>query len=544
MNYLSYFEKHNLTPREPQIEVLKTIEKNKDKKFFVVSAQTGVGKSHIALSLASSYNRSYIVTSTKLLQNQYRSIDKNCALMKGKGNYKCSINHELTCQSAVCNLLPSLKSKCISSNTCEYYRRLSIAKKSNIFLTNYSYFLFANHCGPLCNEPPRDIVIFDECHEIESQILSFAEETFNPVVIGNHFEIENLDKLKFSNNQEKNLNRLEIFATLLENKIETIENAKNRIIGKYAYDKESFNPDSVPSTTLKQLSTLTEKTSELDKYLQKIKIYLSSIASGYSEDWHVHVDEKENSIIISPLTCKYHFDLYLNKTARKMVFMSATPGSLDYISNELGIPKEQICYIEVQSDFDPEHSPVVSMPVGKMNYASIDATLPNMVKAIDSILENHKTDKGMIHTSNYKIVDYIKLKSKLKKRLICRNATLKNNEDLIKEHTKRKDPTVLISPSMVSGVDLTDELSRFQIICKLPFLSLANTRIAHKSKINSQWYDEQMLLSVTQMCGRSTRSKDDFAITYVLDSSFGYYLNRHKKLLPKWFLDRVHSVDK
>jgi Rad3-related DNA helicase len=38
-----------------------------------------------------------------------------------------------------------------------------------------------------------------------------------------------------------------------------------------------------------------------------------------------------------------------------------------------------------------------------------------------------------------------------------------------------------------------------------------------------------------QAYGRSIRSKEDWAKTYVLDSAFGYFVKKNKNILPDWF---------
>ena len=41
-------------------------------------------------------------------------------------------------------------------------------------------------------------------------------------------------------------------------------------------------------------------------------------------------------------------------------------------------------------------------------------------------------------------------------------------DEFIEEHFKTTKPTVLISPSLHLGLDLKDDLSRFQVIVKVP----------------------------------------------------------------------------
>jgi Rad3-related DNA helicase len=44
---------------------------------------------------------------------------------------------------------------------------------------------------------------------------------------------------------------------------------------------------------------------------------------------------------------------------------------------------------------------------------------------------------------------------------------------------------------------------------------------------------------LVQGYGRSIRSKDDWATTYILDGAFGYFLSKNRKILPDWFLQAI-----
>jgi ATP-dependent DNA helicase DinG len=48
---------------------------------------------------------------------------------------------------------------------------------------------------------------------------------------------------------------------------------------------------------------------------------------------------------------------------------------------------------------------------------------------------------------------------------------------------------------------------------------------------------------IIQSYGRSIRSKDDYAKTYILDGSFSNILKYNSTLIPQWFLDAITYVD-
>ena len=86
---------------------------------------------------------------------------------------------------------------------------------------------------------------------------------------------------------------------------------------------------------------------------------------------------------------------------------------------------------------------------------------------------------------------------------------------------------------------LKDDLSRFQIITKVPYPNKGDRWTEAKRKIDEDWYYWQTALRLVQGYGRSVRSKDDWAKTYVLDSGFEYFVKRNRNILPDWFTQAV-----
>ena len=112
------------------------------------------------------------------------------------------------------------------------------------------------------------------------------------------------------------------------------------------------------------------------------------------------------------------------------------------------------------------------------------------------------------------------------------------NEDILKQHVETDQPTVLVSPSLTYGIDLKDDLARFQIIVKLPYLPLQDKRIQKLFKSDPEWYENKMLNTLVQSCGRATRGKDDFSTTYILDGNIVKVLHRCRGKLPNHFVQR------
>jgi ATP-dependent DNA helicase DinG len=222
---------------------------------------------------------------------------------------------------------------------------------------------------------------------------------------------------------------------------------------------------------------------------------------------------------------------------KKIFFMSATILDTVGFAKNLGLKKEETAIIKVEPDFPPEKSPIIYKPCGFMSYNKLDQTMPKIIESVKEILERHPNEKAIIHTGNYKIAQAIYDGINSNRLIIKKNN--ENNEKILKKHINSKVPTVLLSPSLTTGVDLKDDLSRFQIIVKLPFMSLSDARVKKKIEINEDWYVCEMFRTLVQAAGRSTRSMDDWSTTYVLDSSFYSWVRKYKNWFSKNFLNRI-----
>jgi Rad3-related DNA helicase len=152
----------------------------------------------------------------------------------------------------------------------------------------------------------------------------------------------------------------------------------------------------------------------------------------------------------------------------------------------------------------------------------------------------HRNEKGIIHTTSYSQLRFIKdnIGKENASRLVETGSTL-NRSDVLKNHYMSSKPTVLISPSLHLGVDLKDDLSRFQVVVKVPYPDLTDKKIAAKKDRDPKWYTWNTVLRLVQAYGRSVRSPDDHATTYILDSSASYLLNSARDLMPKWFKEAI-----
>jgi Rad3-related DNA helicase len=323
---------------------------------------------------------------------------------------------------------------------------------------------------------------------LDSALIGFAETELSIHQLVNEYDVGNMS-MEWSDSRARNDELIEVIHQEVAQKCAEL---KEKL--EYLFER---NKEKQRKTIVQEVKKINKKLYYLDKILQVLKLYLKSEPG----DWVLHPDFANNTLKLSPLYAHFLFDEYLEQTAEKFIFMSATIINPELFCKELGIPIDKTCFIDVDSPFSPEKGPIHAIPLCKMNYSEIQQNTKTIIEATEAIMDAHKNQKGIIHTGNYQITKAILtgIDRSMKDRLIGRdmyNADKGiNNQDLMKMHASTSKPTVLISPSMHTGVDLYDDLSRFQIIVKLPFLSLGDGRIKIKSDLDGDWYINQMFLT-------------------------------------------------
>ena len=544
-------------PRDNQIKLLQQLQDafKSDKKFVVVNAPTGTGKSFLAATVANSSDEpandfkrfvdSYkiwnpidgpdeaykfphygaaVLTVTKNLQDQYTKDFEDLHLLKGKTNYLCEYDGESDVESAPCNSQKSLKRQCWDCNRCTYYnnRNASISNKFGVF--NYDVWLHLPE-----HTRRKEILICDEASEIESVIINFFSLDIKYDWIEKLLEIKSYPRIPSEEPKQAydwlvELNEL-IDATVDDNKelledpkhknnkglrfrqkgLERLQNDFGKVVGNFAKNGENQSA----------VEYVVEKIAP-DKYNKNIK---------------------EGVTFIPYRANKLAKKLF--NTVDKVMFLSATIIDHKKEMSDLGIERDDYTYIEAPSAFDPVKSPIYVVGNFPLTYNLMEKNLPKVTEITSRILDKHSTHKGLIHTVSFKITKAVE-ENIMNDRLIFRDAG-KTNDILLKEHSQSDEPTVMVSPSMSHGVDLKGDLGRFQVIMKVPYLPLSNKRIKRLSKEDYKWYLNKTLSTLVQMAGRCTRNDTDKAVTYIVDGSAAILLKKNWNKLPRYFRDRIKS---
>jgi len=265
----------------------------------------------------------------------------------------------------------------------------------------------------------------------------------------------------------------------------------------------------------------------------------SWIISKIKKEYDEIIEIELKPLDISPY-CKDIFD-----RCSKTLVMSATILNSKAFCRNVGLNTDDVKFIQVQSDFPIENRPIYPLNIAYLNHNNLQLqeTKSSIARAVDNIMTVHRNDKGIIHTTSYEQLNFIrdKISEDNLQRLIVTDPDIQR-EAVIAEHINSIKPTVLISPSFYTGIDLKHDLSRFQIITKIPYPNLGDRWINAKRDLDEEWYRWQTALRLVQAYGRSIRSKEDWAKTYILDSAFNSFINRNRNLFPDWFRQAIKSL--
>lgn len=509
---------------------------NTDKKFCILDAPTGSGKSLVAMSLAKLMNgRVYYLVGTKNLQEQLIRDFDGMALLKGRSNFRCLIK-DVDCSSC---LYGYAKKTCPRKEECPYYSHKAKAQQSKFVVFNYPMFLTnQTFAGDF---PPADLIICDEAHLLESALMNFISITFDheffndlglsfPGKAGREdYVIGGKEKSAANYNASDEDRRQYVF-----DRINEAEKIASKRYGKLAGQMQmKLYADEEPHVLdVKECKGLESK-------LKKIKFFKSLYDEDtWIMDYNINQYDWHNDFIsFKPLKVDKFSD-YIFAWADKILLMSATMPHTKIISNSLGINPKDIARLSIPSTFKRENRPVIFKPIGRMSYPYWEETIEKIIKFLMDYCSKHK-EKILIHTVNYRITSAIMSAGFALDYDIHFHETASDRAMSLEQFKKAEPPAMMVTPSMESGIDLPGDLCRTQFILKVPYLSLADKQVKERMAIDHDWYMSSTINRLVQASGRIVRSEDDYGTTYILDECFADLIKYNKKFFPAWFLESV-----
>lgn len=564
--------------RNTQIPVVKQILlAYLNKKSFILEAPTGVGKTIISvltINAISEYHKKsggigYVLTSSKALQDQLEN-DINrfnldgWAILKGQANYICNKNGlpfpERKCQQySMSKAFDELE--CASE--CEYLNRRFAAINSKSAVLSYQYWLTSMNfvyslIGGFAPFQERLVTVMDECHSLSSIL-------------------QDMFTINLTENYLLDLEKMQDFLLYFvpNNTMEIIDRAndiRKRICALKIYDKklsllETLSELSVLGLLLKDYAMICESSlSKWNKNHEKLsetgepKHFAKLIERTYNraetinyfisttkgeEEWIVRKFSDIrgiNKLTVQTLKEVSLFNRHVHKFTGFTLYMSATIGDIPTFAKNCGI--ENYEYLYMQSTWKFEKSPIIKvLPPISLGSKDKDTSMPILLKRMLYICEKlHPNECGIIHTTNFEISEAFKkyvFENAIQpsRFLFYDDSQQKSNQLEFLKHTLNG---VIVGPSLIEGIDLKDNLSRFCIFAKVPYPALDEFNQKRMTLIPG-WYDWKTYTSFLQGIGRSIRHANDYATTYLMDSCFNLMF---KKSNPQpYILRRIKTLD-
>jgi Rad3-related DNA helicase len=480
-----------------------------------------------------------------------------------------------------------IKKACRGKGGCSYYRARDEAEESPVAIRSMQHLLFYIMFGVKIDGMPvlqqREVHIHDECHNLENTFRDFFSATFSD----KHYSemLGDLDA-KFRKGRPREPS-LEITADFRNFKsgpgewssddrlrtVETVHKELGQAVERFILPDENWARTLAGDASKPRLNSAEEF---LRASVQgDLRIDLDSLRDGhktvlgwFKNTYHALKDverEKQKKgegfshkrryainlgkdkgtsrLAVSPLSLEGMVDRYFGE--KQTVFMSATPQPARIFEQMFGI-EGQAAYIEIESDFPPERSPIFHDPVdtitnerartlgaemvrnrhfksdwerqqaaAEAGWIQIHASLAGKIR---EILLYHPDLPGIIPCSSYKMVQALQTDLSDLDRMIFAVDGESNRKAVIEfKRRAETEPVVLVSAGISEGHSFNDKVSRLQIIPKMPYA----VRDPEMEELCKRWgpayYANRTATTLQQMVGRSMRSKGDYCKTILLD---------------------------
>lgn len=471
-------------PRQAQADVLPALEEALHASDVVVlEAPVAAGKTRLgdamarwttARSGAALGARATIVAPNNLLVDQYLAEVRGYSALHRKGAYRCVQQDGWSCeerQNEVGYLCKSFKGP-YAKDACPYTRDLRSARsREGRSVVNQHIYL--------AHKLYSDVCIFDEAHTLHDTIASGAGAVLWRSVHGWRRTFQDVS------------------------------------------DVAAWLHEDVP-----------QKDIDEDDRLRLAYDVLHSGLGGYT----ITIGEEDlrgrptECVRLVPLDVKEQAKVWFPHKVRKVVLMSATISAVDV--EALGLAGRRVSYVRMASSIPVERRPLHLVPVADGRFSGRGEAVERYAEAlVDELLPSWPTERGLVHAP-YSVAAALRHAIGAHPRLVW--AGQANRREVVGSWLTGGGPSnaVLVASGVHEGLDLKDDLCRFQALTVTPRPSLADPGMAHLARHTPHLYEWRTIRALAQAYGRVCRHPLDFGATFVLDSSAEAEFR--SSLLPSW----------
>lgn len=469
------------TPREIQAQALQILQDNWNRyDVFVLKAPTAFGKTSIARTLINSCYSVSVITPTNLLVEQFRQEFPDTPTLSRLDSYYCD-EWQRPCPVTRNKLLGFCKG-------CKCSADLARAKfKKGPGIYNYHTYL--------AHKLHRDVLVVDEAHNllpvIREQLSSliwqhdyhYPSNAYTPEQIAQW-----IDTLPASKKKHKKIQIL-----------------KDSIRGE--------NPLYIP---------------------QRSKEWFNGKGTKRGEP------EERDCIKLLPVSLSDAPPFFWPSAVKKVVLMSATISYKDVQALNMG--RRRVCYIDCKSPIPPGSRPIVFDNLVSVNRNNMTEAGAKLAQYIQELADFHKEEKGVIHAT-YQMASILSQHLSDSRFIFHTRDNKRSQYNLFRDSDPRSG-RILVACGMYEGIDLPEDLGRWQVVSKVPWTSLGSPAVKHMAAKDPEWYIWETCKTVIQACGRICRTPEDFGVTYIPDMTFQRMLDEGNHMIPQWFRDSLVNPQK
>jgi len=441
--------------------------------------------------------RTLILTATKALQQQLLTDfpELNLGYIAGRNSYQCLRDKRLACDCGPCTLGLQCQYK---DNDCPYSVAIARARDCDIVVANYHYW---SQCQASDNSPlgKFEAIYCDEAHQINSIFERMACVEV-PVTV--------LKECDIPVNGGLSRKGAEKLARSLDRRL--------AVLSRYA--KDCYTLDR--ARTISKLTRLRDSTRV---------IYRASVFKSFRTNGTVtlYSPSLEKDLVQEALFPK--------GVVKGLFSANLTPKHLE----EAGA--EDYIWREFPSLFPPENNEVLYLPTTRLSRYSLFLDANKLTEQIDRIIEARGNEKGIIHTTSYKLQNLIVERSRYRERLFY-NRWGSRAQEIVEVFKRAEAPAVLVSPSVSQGHNFPHDQCHYQIIAKLPFPNLGDPLIQYKSRQDKDYIHWITMQNLVQSVGRGVRTETDRCTTYILDDVVEKWFENYSDFAPNWFAKRIKRI--
>lgn len=274
--------------------------------------------------------------------------------------------------------------------------------------------------------------------------------------------------------------------------------------------------------------------------------------------WVVDVEGKQygndyvKTLELRPIYVGNFLKNFVWERANKRVISTATlrhRNNPDIWLKQVGLDPDETKVISVGMTFPPENRPVIKKHmIDSFSGGGCDDNWSEVMATLNKIAKKHAGKKGICHTASYDRAAKVEETANreeypyLKENVYVH--TRDEDAEVAVEKWQDSDLDMILSPSMMEGIDLKDDKGRYNILMKVPYpqIDSATEFLLENRSFGWNEYFDRAAVRIAQSYGRTTRSPDDWSNFYILDKDYDKI--KKKCNLPDWLIEAEQYNEK